>query len=423
MTSCQWRVTIRFSEASSEKRSAMNEEPVEIEQHPFERAPHGTLIALSIPVLFSLIAEPLTALVDTAFVSRLGATALASLGVGATLLSSIFWVFNFLGIGVQTAVAQAMGRGNQKEASRVSTLGFLVAGIAGVGLILLGFLLTPFVVALMGGKGELAQQASSYMYIRWLGAPAVLGTVTAFGVLRGKMDMRTPLWIALGINALNIGLDALLIFGLGPIPALGIKGAAIASSVSQWVGAIWAFRLVVKQVGFQSKLQFGEAAGLLRIGGDLFVRTGLLNLFLILATRTATLGGAEAGAAHQVIRQFWVFTALLLDAFAITCQSLVGFFMGQGLLDQARRAAGVTLVWSVGVGALIGVSMLLGQDIMLALLVPATSAAFFLPAWWVSAMTQPLNAVSFATDGIHWGTGDFRFLRNVVCQLLWTQSN
>jgi len=392
----------------------MNEEVVEIERHPFEGAPHRTLLALSTPVLFSLIAEPLTALTDTAFVSRLGATSLASLGVGATLLSSFFWVFNFLGIGVQTSVAQAMGKKAPEEAARVSTLGFLVATIAGVGLVLLGFLATPSIVSFMGARGELARQASSYMYFRWLGAPAVLGLVTAFGVLRGRMDMRTPLWIALGINILNVILDALLIFGLGPIPALGIKGAALASSISQWVGAVWAFRLVVGRVGFQRDLRLGEALGLLRIGGDLFVRTGLLNLFLILATRTATLAGAEAGAAHQAIRQFWVFTALLLDAFAVTSQSLVGFFVGQGLLGQARRAAGVTLVWSIAIGGLIGAGMFAGQAIVVALLVPATSVVFFVPAWWVSAVSQPLNAVAFATDGIHWGTGDFRFLRNAV---------
>jgi MATE family multidrug resistance protein len=195
---------------------------------------------------------------------------------------------------------------------------------------------------------------------------------------------------------------------------LGIRGAALASTISQWVGAVWAFQIVVSRVGLASKLQLREAMILLRVGGDLFVRTGLLNLFLVLATRTATLGGAEAGAAHQAIRQFWIFTALLLDSFAITSQSLVGYFMGSSSLQQARRVARVAILWSIGTGVLLGLCMLVGQDIVLALLVPASSAAVFLPAWRVSALTQPLNAVSFATDGIHWGTGDFRFLRNAV---------
>jgi MATE family multidrug resistance protein len=387
---------------------------LKIERHPFENAPNRTLVSLSIPVLFSLIAEPLTALVDTAFVSRLGATPLASLGVGATLLSGVFWIFNFLGIGVQTAVAQATGRGDPKGVARVSTLAFLLAAIAGLGLIVIGVLLTPAVVSMMGASGDMHRQASAYMYLRWFGAPAVLATVSAFGVLRGCLDMRTPLWIAVGVNALNIGLDPILIFGFGPIPPLGVEGAALASTISQWVGALWILQIVVSRVGFERRLRLGEVKGLLRVGGDLFIRTGLLNLFLVLATRTATKGGAEVGAAHQAIRQFWVFTALLLDAFAISAQSLVGYFVGLGSLEQARRVAKYAILWSLGAGTLLCLLMLGGQDIILVFLVPASSVAVFVPAWWISALTQPINAVSFATDGIHWGTGDFKYLRNVV---------
>lgn len=79
--------------------------------HPFESNPHHTLIILAIPVLFSLIAEPLTGLIDTAFISQLGIEALAALGVGTTLISGLFWIFNFLNIGTQTRVAQYLGAG------------------------------------------------------------------------------------------------------------------------------------------------------------------------------------------------------------------------------------------------------------------------------------------------------------------------
>ena len=78
--------------------------------HPFVDRPNRTLLALAVPVFFSLIAEPLTGLIDTAFVSRLGAEPLAALGVGTAALSSIFWIFNFLGSGTQTNVAQARGQ-------------------------------------------------------------------------------------------------------------------------------------------------------------------------------------------------------------------------------------------------------------------------------------------------------------------------
>ena len=79
-------------------------------------------------------------------------------------------------------------------------------------------------------------QAVTYMRIRLFGAPAMLAMLTAFGALRGLQDMRSPLWIALAVNALNILLDALVILGFGPIPGLGIAGAAAASAFAQTAG-------------------------------------------------------------------------------------------------------------------------------------------------------------------------------------------
>ena len=88
--------------------SSMNNNSVN--RHPFLTSPNRTLISLSIPVLLSLVAEPLTGLVDTAFISRLGSEPMAALGVGTTILSGIFWIFNFLGIGTQTETAHIYGR-------------------------------------------------------------------------------------------------------------------------------------------------------------------------------------------------------------------------------------------------------------------------------------------------------------------------
>jgi len=84
--------------------------PLKSVDHPFHDASHKTLVTLSIPVMFSLVAEPLTGLVDTAFMARLGSSPMAALGVGTTILSGTFWAFNFLGIGSQTEVAQRVGQ-------------------------------------------------------------------------------------------------------------------------------------------------------------------------------------------------------------------------------------------------------------------------------------------------------------------------
>ena len=150
------------------------------------------------------------------------------------------------------------------------------------------------------------------------------------------------------------------------------------------------------------------------IGGDMFVRTGLLTLFMAYTTREANNLGADAGAAHQVIRQMFLFTALALDAFAASAQSLVGYFIGKESTSSARGVSKIGLYWSLGTGSALGLLMWLGRNWVIQWMVPDPSVQLFLGAWLVSAISQPINAVSFLTDGVHWGTGDFAYLRNAM---------
>ncbi len=382
--------------------------------HPFIEQPHRTLIRLSIPVLLSLTAEPITALIDTAFISSLGVVPLAALGVGTTALSSLFWMFSFLGVGAQTEIAQLFGRGKKQQAGSILSLTLLLSFLAGVLIILIISPSAEWLTRVLGASGAVQENAISYMRIRLFGAPAVLLTLTAFGALRGIQDMRTPLWVALGLNGLNIILDWALIFGKGPFPVLGVEGSALASTISQWLGALAGLVLVSRKIRLSRTFQMRETLKILRIGGDMFIRTGMLNLFLIYTTRAANQIGPNAGAAHQVLRQMWVFTALTLDAFASTVQSLVGYFIGQASVSKAKFVVRVVMVWSLGTGIVLGLLMIGGQDLVIRYLVPPSAAAVFLPAWLVSALSQPLNSIAFLTDGVHLGTGDYRFLRNAV---------
>jgi len=365
-------------------------------------------------VLFSLAAEPLTGLVDTAFLARLGSSSLAALGVGTTILSGIFWIFNFLGVGSQTEVAQRLGQKDPAMAAAIATLALLLGAMIGAALIAIGLFCIPMAARAMGATGDVFDQTVAYMTIRVFGAPAVLVSLAAFGVLRGLQDMRTPLKIAVGLNVLNILLDPLLIFGWGPLPALGTAGAALASVISQWAGALWAVAAMQTRLGFHRRLRGQDVRRLFHIGGDLFFRTAFLTGFLVLTTRAATQVGPDSGAAHQAIRQVWVMSALLLDAFAISGQSLVGFFMGAGRAGDARRVALVVCQWSLAAGLVIAAAMGVGRDLAAAVLVPLTAQAVFYPAWLAAIILQPANALAFATDGIHWGSGDFRYLRNAM---------
>lgn len=385
-----------------------------VREHPFLHSPHTTLFVLTLPVLLSMVAEPITGLVDTAFVARLGAVPLAALGAGATALSSVFWIFNFLQIGTQTEVARLFGAQDRGRAAEICGLALALSLLFGLLLIALIVPGAPWIAAAMGADGALQAEAVSYMRIRAVGAPAILVMVTAFGALRGLQSMRVPLYVAVAVNLLNIILDAGLIFGVGVIPPLGVAGAALASTLSQWIGACWAVIAVLRRLGLPQHLRLHDAGKLLIVGGDLFVRSGLLTGFLVLTTRLATNIGVEAGAAHQAIRQVWLFTALFLDAFAVTAQSLVGFFVGARRHEQARRVAAVACSWSLGVGAALALALLALRPVIAALLVPHEAQQVFSAAWLIVVLAHPINALAFATDGIHWGTGDYGYLRNAM---------
>lgn len=266
-------------------------------------------------------------------------------------------------------------------------------------------------VGLMGAGGELAREAVRYLQVRALASPFWLATLVCFGALRGLQAMRAPLVIAVGVNLLNVALDPLFIFGAGPVPAMGVAGAAWATAISQAAGSVAGLALVARVLGLR-RPRAADLGRILAIGRDMFVRTGLLTLFLLLATRAATRIGAEAAAAHQAIRQVWMLTALLLDAFAISAQSLVGYFAGAADVAASRHVAGVTCRWSLGAGLALAAGLLAATPLVRWGLVPESAEAVFGGAWVVSCLCQPINALSFATDGIHWGTGDFGYLRN-----------
>jgi multidrug resistance protein, MATE family len=380
----------------------------------FIRKPYHTFFVLALPILFSLIAEPLTGMIDTAFIARLGAEELAALGVGTTVLSSFFWVFGFLGIGAQTEISQALGAKNMKQAKTTASLTLMLGMMVGTVILIAGIGFSQPIAELMGAEGKVLLLSDNYMFYRFLGAPAILLSFTEFGIFRGMMDMKSPLWLALGINGLNILLDALLIFGLGPIPALGVSGAALASSVSQWLGALVGLWIIWRKLGFTCRVDFKTIQRLMVIGSNMFIRTGLLTLFLLLTTRSATKIGPENGAAHQAVRQTWLLAALWLDAFAVAAQSLVAFYIGSGKRKLAKRAAFYSCLLSFYSGVVIAAMMWISESALSYLLVPASAAELFSAIWLISCLSQPINALAFASDGIHWGTSDFSYLRNVM---------
>lgn len=379
---------------------------------PTPRDHDRDILRLGLPALGALAADPLVSIVDTIFVGRLGVIPLAALGVNVAIFSLAFVLFNVLEYGTTPMVARAGGRGDRQAAGRTVIQALTVAALAGPMATLLLLTFARPIVSIMGATGELLDPALAYLKIRALAAPAVLVVTAGHGIFRGYLDTRTPLVVTLGLNLINLILDPLLIFGLG----LGIQGAAIATVVAQWTGAVWFLDLLLRRrrrtLGIDLVLpRAADLMPFLRIGGALALRTFALIGTMTLATAVATrIGNAEV-AAHLVATEIWLFLALTVDALAVAGQALVARYRGADDPTSARAAADRLLTWGLRIGV--------GLAALFLALAPVLPGVFttepevvmmILLVYPFVVFMQPLNALVFVWDGVFLGAEDFRFL-------------
>jgi putative MATE family efflux protein len=367
----------------------------------------GEILRLAVPALGALAAEPLYILVDTAIVGHLGRAQLAALGIAATVLTGLFGIFNFLQYGTTAQVGRAAGAGQTQVANRLGaqalwlSLGFGIAVCAGVAAF------APQIVELMGGEGETAGYAVTYMRIAALGLPFAFLALGGQGYLRGIADLRTPLVIVIAANAVNVVLEVLFVYGFD----WGIEGSAWGTVIAQaGMGAAFIVVILRAAVG-EARPSRALMRRLLVIGRHIFVRTAaLLSAFTLAGAVIARFGDASL-AAHQIAFQLWIFLAFVLDAIAIAGQVLVGRGLGAGDSERAY-AASVRMIWlSVYAGVVFAAVMLALQGVLPYVFTSDESVVERAQAIWVLfALMQPLNGAVFALDGILIGAGDGRFL-------------
>ena len=380
-------------------------------------SPHDRdILALAVPALAGLAADPLVSLVDTAFVGQLGRVPLAALGINTSIFSMTFMVFNFLAYGTTPRVGRAIGQDDRAEAGRVVLRALLLAVLAGAGALALLQLLAVPVLRLMGAGGDLMEPALTYLRIRACAGPAVLLITAGHGAFRGYQDTRTPMIVTIAFNAVNAALDPLLIFGLG----WGLAGAATATVVAQWLGALTFVGLLLgtrrEALGIELAVpRLRSLVPFLAVGRDLVIRTGALVGTMTLATAVAARVGVVAVAAHQVAAQLWLFLALLVDALAVAAQALVSKHLGRDDPAAARDVSTRLLLWGLGVGVALGVAFALLRPVLPPLFTddPAT-VPVVLGVFWFVALLQPLNGLVFVGDGIYMGAERFGYLAKAM---------
>lgn len=365
---------------------------------------------LALPALGALIAEPLYLLTDTAVVGHLGTPQLGGLALASQVLFITTALFIFLAYGTTAAVSRLLGAGQIVEAARNAVQSMWLSVIVGVVLGISAWIFAEPLLRLLGGDGAVLDNALIYLRISTFGIPALLLMLSGVGYLRGLQDTKRPLIVAAVTAIANLVIEVVLIYGFG----YDIGASALATVIAQWGGAfayLWWIARAVRSHGVSLAPDGAIIRRLAVAGLDLFLRTASLRGSFTLAVAVAARMGDVELAAHEVTFALWSFCAFGLDAVAIAGQAMVGKLLGADDEAEARAVSHRIVQWGVLLGVVAMLVVLIGRPWIASIFTddPAViSMVQFLFVFF--ALSQPINGVVFALDGILIGAGDLRFL-------------
>jgi MATE family multidrug resistance protein len=251
---------------------------------------------------------------------------IGAVGIGAIILSGIYWIFGFLRMGTSGLVAQARGAGDGPETSAIFIRGMIIGIVAGIVMFALQIPMFWGALQIAPASAEVETLAHSYMSIRIWGAPASIALYAITGWLIAMERTRAVLILQLWMNGLNVALDLWFVLGLD----MGVEGVAIATLIAEWTGlalGLWLCRSIFSTGHWRDWAQVFDRVKTRRmasVSGDIMIRSVLLNAsFMTFLFIGAKLGNVTL-AANQILLQFVEITAYALDgfAFAAACRTI-----------------------------------------------------------------------------------------------------
>lgn len=379
---------------------------------------HARVLRIAVPIVLSNATVPILGAVDTGVIGQLGAAApIGAVGIGAVVLTSVYWIFGFLRMGTTGLTGQALGAEDRAEVAALLTRALMIGLASGLALIALQLPLFWAAFRLSPASAEVEGMARSYMAVRIWSAPAAIALFGLTGWLIAQERTPAVLVIQFWMNGLNIALDLWFVLGLD----WGIRGVALATFLAEWSGlavALWLARGAFATTLWRDWGRVFDAVRLrrmARVNLDIMIRS-----LAYLVTMTSFLFiGARFGdvtlAANQILLQFLSITAFALDGFAFAAEAIVGQALGRRDRAGLRRGAILTSGW--GLVAVIGMALAFWGwggaiiDLMTTALPVRAEARLYLP-WMVAA---PLLGVgAWMLDGIFIGATRTRDMRNMM---------
>ncbi len=379
---------------------------------------HRRVLAIALPIMLSNATTPILGAVDTGVVGQLGAAApIGAVGIGAIILSAIYWMFGFLRMGTTGLTSQAVGAGDKAEVAALLTRALMIGAAAGLFFILIQSPLFWGAFQISPASAEVEALGLDYMRIRIWSAPAAIAMFGITGWLIAQERTRVVLAIQIWMNGLNILLDLWFVLGLD----WGVSGVALATFLAEWSGlafGLWFCRGAFRQPEWRNWAQVFDRARLLhmgRINSDILLRSLLLQTMLVSFLFTGAGFGDIKLAANQVLLQFLMITASALDGFAFSAEALVGQAFGARNRAALRRAAVIATTWGIFGSLLLSLVFALCGGALIDLMTTSPDVQHEARSYvWYLVLAPIASIAAFMLDGVFIGATRTRDMRNMM---------
>jgi MATE family multidrug resistance protein len=375
------------------------------------------ILRLAIPNVISNITVPLLGMVDLAILGHLESEVyIGAIAIGGLIFSFIYAIFSFLRMGTSGFTAQAFGEKDKGEMILMFGRSMFFAIVGGLVLIALKYPIGLFSFYLIDGSAEVETLAREYYNIRLYAAPASLGILALSGWYVGMQNARTPMYIAIAINVINIGANIIFVYGFG----MKSDGVAWGTVIAQYSGLVLGLGLL--RVKYRKIFKFWEQTDFFnweilgrffKVNLDIIIRTlCLIFAFAFFTSQSAKIDDTIL-AVNTVLLQYLFVFAYLTDGFAYAAEALVGKFIGAGSLSDLKLVIKKLFIWGFGFSIPFSILYLFFGESLLWLLTDnekvIDAAAPYL--FWIG-LVPFVTFAAFIWDGIYIGATSSVAMRN-----------